>query len=508
MMLPSLQAARESCKMLPLSLQTLVVSTSEQNALSSIQHDSAESWCQDEFKLFQCGDKRLNLRIIGIAQNLLEKPLASLNFASENWADAKAAYRFFDNDKVTPDAILKPHQDHTLNRIKNSENVVLAIQDTTYFNYSHHPKTEGLGKISSNQNKNFKNGVQGLILHSAFCVSETGLPLGILDEKFYIHKGEKKENHKNLPISEKESFRWIESLQNTNKLTENNNRVVTVCDRESDIYEFLHEAQQLSTNILIRASSDRILKKVCDEGEHKTLWTHMETISVQGQIEIEVSKKNNLPPRIATVDVRFSEVTIKPPQRSAGAKADALKPVTISAVWICESHPPEGIEALEWMLLTNVKVESFEHALTRMNWYKCRWSIENFHKVLKSGCNTENCRLETFDRLVRYLALKSIIAFRLYWLTHINRVQPNAPCTIALQDHEWKALFCKINRTNQPCKDPPNIHNAVLMIARLGGFLARKGDGQPGITVVWRGWTRLAEIAEDWQLFHSPPTCG
>ena len=168
-----------------------------------------------------------------------------------------------------------------------------------------------------------------------------------------------------------------------------------------------------------------------------------------------------------------------------------------------ETNAPDGVDALEWMLLTNVPVESFEQARERIDWYKLRWHIENFHKVLKSGCNIELCRLESAERLERYITLFSIIAWRLYWMTHVNRASPDKSCSEVLADHEWKALYCKIKKTRSLPTKPPTTREAIRWIAQLGGFLGRKGDGEPGITTTWRGWQRLLDISEAWLVFNS-----
>ena len=153
------------------------------------------------------------------------------------------------------------------------------------------------------------------------------------------------------------------------------------------------------------------------------------------------------------------------------------------------------------MLLTNLVVENFKEAMEKVDWYKLRWTIEVFHKILKSGCQVEACRLQTGDRLKRYITICSIIAWRLHWMTFINRTDPQKPCTVLLENHEWKALYGKINKTSAVPNDPPTVRVAVRWIAMLGGFLARKNDGEPGIITIWRGWQRLSDIADDFILF-------
>lgn len=160
------------------------------------------------------------------------------------------------------------------------------------------------------------------------------------------------------------------------------------------------------------------------------------------------------------------------------------------------------MKAISWLLLTTVRVDSFETACERVQWYTCRWLIEVYHKVLKSGCRVEERQFAFADRIERYLALDSVIAWRVLFLTMIGRELPNLPCTAILEAHEWQALYCFIHKTPIPPLEPPSLQLAVGWIAQLGGFLGRKRDGAPGPIVVWRGLQRLSDLAIAWQLFH------
>lgn len=460
-------------------------------------------WSAEEFDGICFNDKRLNERWIKTADLLSRQPLAPINKACDDWANTKAAYRMFDNEKIEIDEVLRVHREKTLERAK-SANTVLAIQDTTYVNYSDHAKTRGLGHIGTAHNKH----VQGLIMHTTLAVSSTGLPLGILDQEVWARKETPKEggvHHRKLPIEQKESARWIRSLIGTQKMFSGHSaRVVTVGDRESDIFEFVMESNKIQGHFLIRAAWDRPVRaaRSKEDEELLPLWQFMEKQPSLGQMNVEVPEKDKIPARTAQVEVRSSSVEIRPPGNKPAARKWPY--VSAYAIWVKEVHPPAGVEALEWMLLTSIAIESFEDAVEKIGWYRMRWHIENFHKVLKSGCRVEECRLETADRLKRYLTLFSVIAWRLYWLTHINRQVPEQPCTQVLMEAEWKALYCKMKKTMTPSDQPPTIRQAIRWIAQLGGFLARKSDGEPGITTIWRGWQRLNDIADAWER----ATCG
>jgi hypothetical protein len=213
---------------------------------------------------------------------------------------------------------------------------------------------------------------------------------------------------------------------------------------------------------------------------------------------VHIAKNQKREARGATVSVRFAQVRLKPPWRPNKQK---LPPVTLNAVLVREDHPPDNVdEPIEWLLLINLPIESFDDAIRVVEWYCCRWQIEVYHKLIKSGCQVEDCRLQTADRLQNYIALMSVVAWRLHWLTYINRAESDLPCTVVLTTVEWQALYIRIHGTTAFPESPPTVRQAVRWIAKLGGFLGRKGDGEPGITVIWRGWQRLQDIAATWYL--------
>ena len=447
----------------------------------------------EEFISIALGDTRLNNRFTQVANALFENPQAPIQQACGDWNKAKAAYRLFDNEKLKSEDIRITHQEMTVNRLSQcEEKIILSIQDTTTLNYTHHPKKEGMGKIF--KSPGFAHPIKGCLLHNNLLITENGMPLGLIDQKIYQHTPTPK-NHKQIPITEKESYRWIESLKKVDALCKSK-EIITICDRESDIYEFFVESQKLSATVLVRAAKDRILfaSKHCD---HTTLWPYMKKQNLAAKLVIEVPPKHNQPKRQATVEVRFAEVILKPPQRSPAARIEKLPDVKLFAVWVSENHPPKDVKPLEWMLLINKTLKNTNEAITVIKWYKLRWSIECYHRVLKSGCKVEDCRLENYDRLQKYLTLKSIIAYRLYMMTLINRTDPNSSCELILSTHEWRALVC-LSSKKPPSSTPPTINEAVKMIAKLGGFLGRKSDGDPGPMSIWRGWEKLTNAIQLW----------
>lgn len=394
---------------------------------------SGRSWSEQEFEHINLGDKRLNTRLKKLAQDLSEAPEAPINQASKDWAATKAAYRFFQNEQVTPQQILNPHQAQTVERM-SKEPVVLAIQDSSYLNFSTHKQTQGLGPIGDSRCAS-----QGLVTHNILAVTPQGLPLGLLSQTGWARKGynqQTERKRKNTSIEHKESYRWLQGLEQVQNLKPENVRVITICDRESDIYEFFVAAQQTQSEFVIRAAWNRHL----EDTELPRLWEHLQAQSIAGHYQITISPQESKPQQEAILAVRFATVPLGPPQRSKQALFYPLPPVQLNTVYVTEVNPPDGEEAIEWMLLCNLPVQSLEEAQEKLHWYSCRWQIEVFHKILQHGCKVEQCRLQSADRLKCYITLMSVVAWRLFWITHMQRVHPTAPASAILTQVEMQTL--------------------------------------------------------------------
>jgi len=459
-----------------------------ENCESSSQYQ----WCFEEFAAVEFQDARLNSRCIELAARFAIQPNGPINQACEDWADTKAAYRFFDNDKTTPERIRVPHHQRTVERMAQHTQV-LAVQDTCFLNFTHHPQTKGLGAIGAKgQNQS------GFGMHSTLALTPQGMSLGLLTQNFFIRPQDEPSHRPEalrlLPIEEKESYRWLQAFEQTRALAPSGVEVITVCDREADIYEMFALAKEQQASLLVRASSNRLLL----DDEVRKLWPKVERQSVVGHLGVHITGNDKRKTRQATVSVRFTSVTLKPPWRPNGLK---LPSVPLNAILVREENSPaDSDEPIEWLLLTNTPVTSFDEAHQVIQWYCCRWQIEIFHKVLKSGCRVEECRLQTADRLFNFVALMSVIAWRLHWMTYTNRCQPDLPCTTVLTTIEWEALYMRIHKSTTLPDTVPTVHQSIRWIAQLGGFLGRKSDGEPGVTTLWRGWQRLQDLAATWEL--------
>jgi hypothetical protein len=463
--------------------------TSKQGCESS----KDQQWYEYEFQGVSLGDSRLDWRLIETTSRLASQIGGSISQACDDWADTRGAYRLFANKKTTAEKIRQPHQERTRERSAEYK-LILGVQDTSFLDYSHHPKKQGMGPIGSTQQRKLR----GLVMHTSLIVTPEGLPIGIASQTVWArdetHKQRSVDERRQVPIEEKESNKWLIALDETVALMPDGTRLVTVGDSESDIFElFNHAVNELKTDLLIRAGQDRSVT----EPEVGRINAVVSDRRIKGHLKVQVPKRNQLPKREAIVSVRFSRVVLQTP-RHLRKRMDDLP---IDAVLVQEEDPPEGVDPLSWLLLTTVPVRTLEDALERIQWYRQRWQIEVFHKVLKSGCQVEKSQLATVDRLLPLIALFSIIAWRLFWLTHIARQEPDTPCTAVLADHEWRALYAFIHKNDPPPARTPTVQEVLLWIARLGGFLARRNDGPPGVTVIWRGWQRLSDISSSWLIF-------
>ncbi len=472
---------------------------------------NASDWATKEFEGIDLCDKRLNDRLVKIAGQFISSAESPINKACGNWGETKAAYRFFQNDNIDYRDIIQHHSKNTKIRSKN-EKVILAIQDTTYYNYTSHPKTEGLGLLSRFTGKHKKDILtRGIYMHTTMAVNTNGLPLGILDQKITAREVlseeqaaiKKRTRNNPLPIEEKESIRWLDSMRATDEVFKGHDaKVVTVADREADIYDLFLLAEELDANYLIRASHNRKINKstVHSKTSGELLWDYTEKQNVEGKILIEVPAKDNQPKRVASCNIKIGNISLLPPRSFKRGESNKLA-LKIFTIQVVEDKPPEGASKIEWMLHTNIPVVNYGDAIEKINWYCLRWRIEVYFKVIKSGFNVERCRLETADRLIRYLAVISIVAWRVFWLTLVARTSPSTPISEFLSEAEWKILFIKFNPGSKIPKRPPSLKIAIIWVARLGGFLARRGDGSPGITYIWRGLQRLFDIITGARLF-------
>lgn len=462
----------------------------------SIPVDNPSNWAEEEFGRAGFFDVRLKQRLYTIAQDFFNRPQCNIPEACANKAKTMGAYRFFDNAKVTMNVLLDAHTDVTITRIKQHR-IVLAPQDTTTLDYSTHPMTDGLGPTGSSPYK-----THGLIMHDTLAFTEDGIPLGVLDAQCWARDpkdvGKKARRHQ-LPIEQKESIKWLRSYRRVTEVQKlcPDTMLISIGDRESDIYELFAEAAKTidGPQLLIRA--DKARKRKVGE---QYLWDKLEQLQATGTLKIHIPHRGNQKARDVWIEVRHCKVQLKPPANNPNAGL-----IELWAVYATENNSTDS--PIEWMLLTTVEVNDFHDARKRIEWYTGRWGIEVYHRTLKSGCRIKDRQLGTADRLESCLGVDMVVAWRIYHLTMLGREVPDTPCTAFFEDLEWKALCCYVNKNPIPPDEPPSLKQAVFMVGAIGGHLGRKGDGFPGTQTMWRGLQRLETATEMYALFtqHQDP---
>jgi hypothetical protein len=442
-------------------------------------------WAAEEFAASALKDRRHQRRLLQLATDFLHQPTASIPQACASAARTKAAYRFFASERVNMEELLHSHTEASIERIaREKPKVVLAVQDSTTFNYSTHPDMEGLGLIGTT-----KNGPIGVWMHETMLYDEQGVPLGLLDVQLWSRDPKKlgqRHTRKQRSIEQKESVKWLKSFRAAavlQKRLAGISTVLSVGDREADVYELfaLAESDPAHPRLLVRAESSRVLA-----GEQETLWPHMEAQPVAGQYTLDLPRRKGRPARQVQITLRFAELTLSPPQtrRTLGA-------VKVRAVLAQEIGAPPNSEPLEWMLLTTLRVDTFEQAHQCVEYYRLRWRIEQYHRTLKSGCRIEDRRLQDRHSWENCLAIDLVVAWRIEHIKTLARQKPDAAPTTAYSEDECRAVQLLF-----PQHAPSlNLRTITALVAQLGGHLGRKGDGPPGATVLWRGLQRLQDIA-------------
>lgn len=449
-----------------------------------------QTWAAQELGTVDLGDPRRNRRLIQIVEDLAAQPGASVPQACGSRAKTKAVYRFWDDAYVTPGAIQASHLDRTAERAQG-KGQVLAVQDTTELDYADHPHTQGLGPLENV----WQNGLK---VHSSLAVSPDGVPLGLLDQQVWVRSGNKKKARRQRATRDKESQRWLTAWTASQDQLAADVSVITVADSEADIFDLFATPRRPGAELLIRGTHNRRV-----DATAKYLWETLRAQPVRNTLDLSVRRRDGQPARTAHLTVRTARVMVEPPRHHL--KPARLEPVTLNVILVEELHPPTGVTPIVWLLLTTLPIATWEQVQQAITWYSYRWLIERYHFVYKSGCHLEELQLETAERLKRALATYSLVAWRLLWLTYQARRLPEDSCETALERAEWQALYAQHFATTQMPHTPPTLHEAVQWIAQLGGFLARRADGEPGVKTIWLGLRRLHDLTAMWQLHHPDP---
>lgn len=428
------------------------------------------SWAAEEFAAVDLGDKRLNARLIKLAGQLADKPLASIPTACGGWGDTAAAYRLFNNERCDWREIIESHKQCAVARMAQLPRV-LCIQDTTELNFNGQG-IEGLGPLSYEAQR-------GMYVHPTYAVSTDREPLGVLDAWMWAREFQDETGQREGVC---ESLRWVEGYERLAELASQlpQTRLVQVGDRESDILALMQRAQELDwpVDLLVRAQHDRVLP------EGGRLWAQVDTAPELGGIQFMLSTRMGHKARPVRQQLRLKRI------RLGGNEDSALEMTCLVAR---EIDPPEGEPGVCWRLLTNCPIQSLDEAIELIEWYRARWEIELFFHILKNGCRIEALQLGHVAKIERALALYMVVSWRIGRLMRLGRTCPDLPAELAFDPDEIKAAHI-LNKKPLP-QTEPRLNEVIRLVAMLGGFLGRKGDGEPGVKAIWLGLQRVADFA-------------
>ena len=456
-------------------------------------------WIENELIDLSLGDKRLDERAKVLLECFMANPKASINAACNGWSETLAAYRFFDNDKVREDKILEPHRRATLRRMAQHP-VTLLVQDTTELDFTG-IEIQGDGPLSYEQRTGFLD-------HCLVAFTPERLCLGVLDAHIWARSDQPQrpwKERKHDPIETKESFRWVQTYRKACAIREEalHTKVVMVADSEADIYEMFVEAEKspkfCRADYVIRLCENRALPEPDHEAGAEAFHKLFDDIAgapVIARQKLKLSRTPKRRARTAKLEIRAKSITLKAPYR----KGQRLPDVTLNVILVQEVNPPADVEPITWLLATSLSIAKLADVKQVIEYYVCRWQIEVYFRVLKTGCKVEDIQLETAERLKPCLMLYKIVAWRVLYATMLGRECPNLACDVIFVEHEWKSVWIIATDTPPP-KAPPPLHEFLILLATLGGYNNRQHDGPPGPQAIWTGMRRMHDFALAWTKF-------
>lgn len=445
---------------------------------------SVSEWAQLNFGSCDLGDKRRTNRLVKVAEEIANNPSASLPSQIERWSDLKAAYRLFDREEVTFEAIASPHWQLTRQRATGR---VLIIGDTTELDFGRFRNIEGVGPTGNGTG-------QGFLLHSALMVdAESEEILGVAGQT--VHYRKKKRGGKRPSASKRKSKKnrqsevWGTVIDQIGAPADSVS-YVQVFDRGADNFEVYCHLLQQRSDWVIRASQMSRRVFVGDSDEQMQLKSYLPQLTRVGAYTLSLRARPGQAAREAIIDVRLGRIKIpRPTQMSPWTRKLKQPPIPMNVVEVVEVNAPQGIQPIRWILLTSLPVQTFEEAWLAIGYYELRWLIEEYHKALKTGCRTEFRQMKTGGRLEAFVGLTSVVAVRLLQLKSLARTKPHVPAQRVVPSVWLKML--KLARKNMTRVHDLTVGQFYREVAQLGGFLGRKGDGEPGWLTIWRGWEKL-----------------
>ena len=445
-------------------------------------------WIEKQFASCDLRDKRRTKRLQKVANHMLASPERSLPQQNPAWHDLKAAYRLFDNSHVTFDAVAEQHWKQTR---EGASGRYLLISDTTDINHFSHKATTGLGILGDGVGR-------GVQLHNCLMYDcENQMIHGQAGALLYYRQHKPKDEKRMERLARaRESDVWGELVDQVGTPPEGS-QWIHVFDRGGDNFEAMCHIRLTGCDWVIRAS--KIKRKVITEaGEQVALDEALHCARQQGTYKLDLRSRPGIPARTAKIEVSTLTVTFPPPRhRSKWVKECGIEKLAMNVVVVQEVDAPKGVTPIRWVLLTSLPVDTFEDAWQIIEDYENRWLIEEYHKVIKTACSVEVHALRTSDRLEPLIGLISVIGIRLFQLKLVGRNQPDAKAATHVPSSWIKCL--KLARPKLSITGM-TVYTFFREIAKLGGFLARKGDGEPGWQTVWRGYQKMQSLLDGLRL--------
>ena len=461
------------------------------------QQTAERSFGEEHFGAAELGDVRRTRRLVRLADQMVKHPGGTLPDKLSDPATLKALYRLVKKDEVTHESVLMPSRERTLRLAAEAEGTVLHIHDGTELDYSGLHSLQGLGQIGNGNGR-------GYLAHNTLTViAETREVIGLSYQKLIKRpKASKQENRQQRRDRPDRESRMWKNASAAIPPAPPGRRHVEVADRGADLLEFMDFVESQGKSYLVRSKHNRLIR--LENGEKTKLHDYARALPIGGTKTVEVPATKKHPARTATVGVAWAEVTLLVPRQPRGE----IRGVPLKTWVICvrEIDPPADAEPLEWILLTNVPVRTLADALERIEWYECRWIIEEYHKAMKTGAEVEKLQFTREERLQPVIALLSVVALFLLNLRNASR-QPDAQERPA--NELLPQVFVSVLALWRYKKVRPDltVHEFYYALARLGGHQNRKHDHPPGWLVLWRGWTKLQAMV-DITLAYERQKCG
>ncbi len=444
---------------------------------------STQEWSQLNFGSCEFGDKRRTNRLVRVAEEIASNPSASLPNQIERWGDLKAAYRLFDRDEVTFEAIVRPHWELTKQSAKAR---TLIIGDTTEIDFGRFREIADVGPTGNGTG-------QGFLLHNALMVDgESEEIIGVAGQT--IHYRKKKRSKKRPSASQRlkqnrESEVWGTVVDQVGAPPEDAS-FVHVFDRGGDNFEVYCHLLQQRGDWVIRASKMSRYVLVGDSQERMTLKQYLPQLKPLGRYTFSLRSRSRQPARTAEIEVRVGQIKIPRPRHvSPWVRKLKQAPISMNIIEVAEVNAPKDVTPIHWVLFTSLPVNTFDQAWGVIGDYEKRWLIEEYHKALKTGCRVESRQLKAADRLEAFVGLTSVVAVRLLQLKSLARANPDVDAQKVVPS-VWLRML-KLARKNLSRVDKLTVGQFYREVAKLGGFLGRKSDGEPGWITIWRGWEKL-----------------